>query len=70
MDPYGRAKTVRIGKWRWPPPRNHDDPTTVVPMTGSFLEFKMQKNQQKKVSNDNDKTHSQFHGLNLISLNI
>jgi hypothetical protein len=19
MDPYGRAKTVRIGKWRWPP---------------------------------------------------
>lgn len=21
MDPYGRAKTVRIGKWRWPPPK-------------------------------------------------
>jgi len=55
MDPYGRAKTVRIGKWRWPPPRNHDDPASAVPMTGltgSFLEFKMQKNQQKKVRND------------------
>lgn len=22
MDPYGRAKTVRIGKWRWPPPKD------------------------------------------------
>lgn len=22
MDPYGRAKTVRIGKWRWPPPND------------------------------------------------
>lgn len=21
LDPYGRAKTVRIGKWRWPPPK-------------------------------------------------
>ena len=24
VDPYGRAKTVRIGKWRWPPRDNND----------------------------------------------
>ena len=22
MDPYTRARTVRIGKWRWPPPKD------------------------------------------------
>ena len=34
MDTYGRAKTVRIGKWRWLPARTDDDPS--VPQTGSF----------------------------------
>ena len=47
MDTYGRAKTVRIGKWRWPPARTDDDPS--VPLTGSFLEFKLQQNQRRKV---------------------
>jgi len=47
MDPYGRAKTVRIGKWRWPPARSDDDPAPTL-TTGSFLEFKMQKNLNKK----------------------
>lgn len=41
IDPYGRAKTVRIGKWRWPPPQDS-------PMNESdenFMHFKMrQKN--------------------------
>lgn len=40
MDPYGRAKTVRIGKWRWPPPNaelTHEE----------FMAFKMRQNQRK-----------------------
>lgn len=36
MDPYGRAKTVRIGKWRWPPPKDDSGDT-------SFLQFKMKQ---------------------------
>ncbi|XP_076273553.1 unconventional myosin 10A isoform X2 [Rhynchophorus ferrugineus] len=47
MDPYGRAKTVRIGKWRWPPPKeetNHE--------TGEdFMQFKMRQNQRKLTPN-------------------
>ncbi|KRT81985.1 hypothetical protein AMK59_5137, partial [Oryctes borbonicus] len=43
MDPYGRAKTVRIGKWRWPPPK--DDTT---PINGEdFMQFKFRQNQRK-----------------------
>ncbi|XP_046641646.1 unconventional myosin-XV-like isoform X4 [Daphnia pulicaria] len=49
MDTYGRAKTVRIGKWRWPPARSDDDPA-VPQLTGSFLEFKMQQNQRRRSS--------------------
>ncbi|XP_073998346.1 unconventional myosin 10A isoform X4 [Rhodnius prolixus] len=45
MDPYGRAKTVRIGKWRWPPPKDQD--TT----DASFLQFKL-KQQRRKHSQD------------------
>ena len=41
MDPYKRAKTVRIGKWRWPPPMDADISDT------SFMEFKMRKNSRK-----------------------
>lgn len=47
MDTYGRAKTVRIGKWRWPPARTDDDPAAPQ-LTGSFLEFKMQQNQRRR----------------------
>merc|ERR1719410_1848942 len=25
LDAYGRAKTVRIGKWRWPPPKEESE---------------------------------------------
>ncbi|XP_014248612.2 unconventional myosin-XV isoform X2 [Cimex lectularius] len=45
MDPYGRAKTVRIGKWRWPPPKDQDSPDTP-----SFFQFKMK--QRRKHSQD------------------
>ncbi len=48
MDAFGRAKTVRIGKWRWPPPRTDDDGVANPVGVGSFLEFKMQQ-QRKKV---------------------
>lgn len=38
MDPYGRAKTVRIGKWRWPPPKDDNDT--------SFLQFKLKQHRK------------------------
>ncbi|XP_060860512.1 unconventional myosin-XV isoform X5 [Metopolophium dirhodum] len=51
MDPYGRAKTVRIGKWRWPPPSDGTSNGVPGDMNGfpshqSFLQFKMSKQQQ------------------------
>ncbi|KAJ8956705.1 hypothetical protein NQ318_014060 [Aromia moschata] len=35
MDPYGRAKTVRIGKWRWPPPKDGTNQENVANGHGS-----------------------------------
>lgn len=43
MDPYGRAKTVRIGKWRWPPPKDGSNPENGE----DFMHFKMRQNQRK-----------------------
>ena len=43
MDPYGRAKTVRIGKWRWPPPKDDNIPTNGE----DFMHFKFRQNQRK-----------------------
>ncbi|KAI5728804.1 hypothetical protein M8J77_021338 [Diaphorina citri] len=40
MDPYGRAKTVRIGKWRWPPPQGDNSDS-------SFLQFKLKQQRRK-----------------------
>ncbi|CAG0891503.1 unnamed protein product [Darwinula stevensoni] len=48
FDPYGRAKTVRIGKWRWPPPRSDAEDTT-----DSFLQFKIRQ-QHKKILGQKD----------------
>ncbi|KAJ8681733.1 hypothetical protein QAD02_017525 [Eretmocerus hayati] len=42
LDPYGRAKTVRIGKWRWPPPSDSNE----AQCQDSFIEFKMRQQQQ------------------------
>lgn len=39
MDPYGRAKTVRIGKWRWPPPKDAVGQETAE----DFTKFKMRQ---------------------------
>ncbi|CAB3253169.1 unnamed protein product [Arctia plantaginis] len=43
IDPYGRAKTVRIGKWRWPPPKDAvgQDPTQ------DFTKFKLRQIQRR-----------------------
>lgn len=43
IDPYGRAKTVRIGKWRWPPPQDGSQEGS-----DSFLQFKLR--QQRKTT--------------------
>ena len=45
VDVYGRVKTIRIGKWRWPPPKGTEEGSQ------SFLEFKM-KQQQRKFSKE------------------
>ncbi|XP_074098878.1 unconventional myosin 10A [Cotesia typhae] len=44
LDPYGRAKTVRIGKWRWPPPSDSNEQQN----QDSFTEFKMRQHQQQR----------------------
>ncbi|XP_058837161.1 unconventional myosin-XV [Topomyia yanbarensis] len=43
LDPYGRAKTVRIGKWRWPPPQDS------IGGDGeeNFIQFKMRQTNRK-----------------------
>lgn len=43
LDPYGRAKTVRIGKWRWPPPKG----AILAETAEDFMHFKMRQNQRK-----------------------
>lgn len=43
LDPYGRAKTVRIGKWRWPPPQG----ASQQEIDEGYLIFKMRQNQRK-----------------------
>ncbi|KAI8125546.1 Unconventional myosin-XV [Lucilia cuprina] len=54
LDPYGRAKTVRIGKWRWPPPQDGPQFETEE----DFFAFKMRQNQRKTTP------QSQFHSSN------
>ncbi|KAJ8922961.1 hypothetical protein NQ315_001507 [Exocentrus adspersus] len=47
MDPYGRAKTVRIGKWRWPPPKDG----ATQENGEDFMHFKMRQHQRKVTPN-------------------
>ena len=55
MDPYMRARTVRIGKWRWPPKAGEDGSGPPASTEGGpkdedtegFLEFKMRKMQAR-----------------------
>lgn len=46
IDPYGRAKTVRIGKWRWPPPQG----MTPADAAENFIHFKMMRQNQRKTT--------------------
>ena len=48
LDPYGRAKTVRIGKWRWPPPKTEHEEGS-----DSFLQFKLRQHQRKTTPQQN-----------------
>lgn len=50
LDPYGRAKTVRIGKWRWPPPQDGTQPE----IDENFMHFKMRQNQRKNTPQSNN----------------
>lgn len=50
LDPYGRAKTVRIGKWRWPPPQDGSQPE----IDENFMHFKMRQNQRKNTPQSQD----------------
>ena len=56
MDVYGRAKTVRIGKWRWPPAREDSEKDKE---SNSFLEFKMKKNHEKTSGEEGDQPQQQ-----------
>ena len=53
LDQYKRDSTVRIGKWRWPPPKEQvqagpDGTPADDGATEGFLEFKMRKLQERK----------------------
>ena len=53
MDQYKRDSTVRIGKWRWPPPKElvaagPDGMAADDSSAEGFLEFKMRKLQERK----------------------
>lgn len=55
MDPYARARTVRIGKWRWPPPKEEMGEAGAEGQTAEgFFEFKMRKLQQKMSQSSKD----------------
>ena len=60
LDPYGRAKTVRIGKWRWPPPSDSNEAQT----QDSFTEFKMRQHQQQRKITPQYQEYNQGDGQN------
>ncbi|KAK2709869.1 hypothetical protein QYM36_013523 [Artemia franciscana] len=45
LDQFGRAKTVRVGKWRCPPEKDDGDE-----LAANFFEFKLQKQAHKKLA--------------------
>ena len=54
-DVFGRAKTVRIGKWRWPPPAEGAEGQ--VPAS-NFMEFKRKKQKEKDSSKNSSEVSS------------
>ncbi|XP_065570427.1 uncharacterized protein LOC136033588 [Artemia franciscana] len=45
LDQFGRAKTVRTGKWRWPPEKDDGDE-----LAANFFELNLQKQAHKKLA--------------------
>jgi myosin-15 len=69
IDPYGRAKTVRIGKWRWPPPQG----ATQEEVAENYIQFKMRQNQKRstpKSHNNNSNSNSSNESPNGSSAGI
>nr|CAH7758737.1 unnamed protein product [Callosobruchus chinensis] len=64
MDPYGRAKTVRIGKWRWPPPKDGNTQENGE----DFMHFKMRQH-QRKVTPNKDQSLTMMNGYNSGNFN-
>ena len=53
LDQYKRDSTVRIGKWRWPPPKEEvsqdaQGAASAQAAPEGFLEFKMRKRMQEE----------------------
>lgn len=66
MDPYTRARTVRIGKWRWPPPKEELAEAGVDSQNPEgFFEFKMRK-MQVYIESNNKKIILVFYSANQI----
>lgn len=60
-DVFGRAKTVRIGKWRWPP---LSEEVGAAAPGSNFIEFKRKKQIEKKMGN-NSTSESSDAGVNV-----
>jgi myosin-15 len=72
MDAYTRARTVRIGKWRWPPPKEDGDA-----LAEGFFQFKMRKMKAREgfeepgdgAKNESLETSGEIQGLDWGELN-
>merc|ERR1719357_921065 len=71
MDAYTRARTVRIGKWRWPPPKEDGEA-----LAEGFFEFKMRKMKHKDdgfditdAKNESLETSGEIQGLDWSDMN-
>lgn len=71
MDAYTRDRTVRIGKWRWPPPKEDGDA-----LAEGFFQFKMRKMKQREglegvegARNESLETSGEIQGLDWGELN-
>ena len=71
MDAYTRARTVRIGKWRWPPPKEDGEA-----LAEGFFQFKMRKMKHKDdgfditdMKNESLETSGEIQGLDWGDMN-
>lgn len=71
MDAYNRERTVRIGKWRWPPPKEDGDA-----LAEGFFQFKMRKMKEREgvdeglfARNESLETSGEIQGLDWNEFN-